>query len=92
MIRRLYEALTGTPWTTTRSMSAEFGPLPATRYADELAAFTDAELVERGPEILAQLRELQALVEQMRDQTGDIFEVGYRCGQSDARNRKEIIR
>jgi hypothetical protein len=56
MIRRLYETLTGRPWTTMRSAAAEFGPPPGARYAAALAAYTDAELIARGEQILAGLR------------------------------------
>ena len=56
MFRRLYETLTGRPWTTTRSAAAEFGPLPGARYAGQLAAYTDAELIAYGEQILTQLR------------------------------------
>lgn len=45
MIRRLYELVTGTPWTTTRSAAEEFGPTVATRYAAELVTLTDDELI-----------------------------------------------
>jgi hypothetical protein len=45
MIRRLYEAITGQPWTTTRSATAELGPPPGALYADQLGAYTDAELI-----------------------------------------------
>jgi hypothetical protein len=56
MIPRLYELLTGHPWTTVRSMTAEFGPPLAAVYATELAAYTDAELIANGEQILANLR------------------------------------
>lgn len=46
MLARLYEALTGKPYTTVRSMAAEFGPPPAVRYRDRLANLTDAELIQ----------------------------------------------
>ncbi|MDI1466274.1 hypothetical protein QEZ54_35385 [Catellatospora sp. KI3] len=49
MIARLYEAVTGTPWTTGRSAAAEFGPTVATRYADALSWLTDAELMAMTP-------------------------------------------
>ncbi|MDI1464314.1 hypothetical protein QEZ54_25410 [Catellatospora sp. KI3] len=49
MIARLYEAVTGTPWTTVRSAAEEFGPTIAARYADELADFTDYELMAMTP-------------------------------------------
>jgi hypothetical protein len=56
MIPRLYELLTGRPWTSVRSMTAEFGPPPGTVYATELAAYTDTELIAHGGHILAHLR------------------------------------
>ena len=56
MFRRLYETLTGRPWTTTRSAAAEFGPPPGARYAGQLASYTDPELIAYGEQILAQLR------------------------------------
>lgn len=48
MIKRLYEAITGTPWTTGRSASADFGPTIAARYP-ELAELTDTELMAMTP-------------------------------------------
>lgn len=59
MIRRLYQTLTGRPWTTTRSCAAEFGPPPGARYADQLSAYSDAELIVHGDRILARLRAQQ---------------------------------
>lgn len=57
MIRRLWELVTGRPWTTTRSATAEYGPPPGAVFADQLAAYTDAELVARPTaDILADLR------------------------------------
>lgn len=55
-MRRLYERLTGRPWTTVRMAGEEFGPLPGAVYRKELARFTDAELYAYGEEILAALR------------------------------------
>lgn len=55
MIARLYEAITGRAWTTTRTASLEFGPPPGAVYADRLAAYSDAELLNHGPAILAHL-------------------------------------
>ncbi len=55
MIAELYERMTGKPWTTSRSAAEEFGPTPATEFP-ELSRYTDAELYERGPEIVAELR------------------------------------
>lgn len=53
---RLFEALTGRAWTTTRSMAAEFGPTLASRYP-ELADYPDAELIRRPVgEVLAEIR------------------------------------
>jgi hypothetical protein len=37
-------------------MAAEFGPPPGAVYATELAAYTDAELIANGEQILAHLR------------------------------------
>lgn len=67
MIRRIYKRLTGTPWTTGRQLSTDpalrrLGPPPAVRYAEQLRHYTDAELVERGPQILAELSEHEAAV------------------------------
>lgn len=56
MIPRLYELLTGRPWTTTRSMSTEYGPPPGAVYATQLAAYTDRDLILHGDRILAHLR------------------------------------
>jgi hypothetical protein len=41
---RVWRSLTGTPWTTTRSMAAEYGPTPAMLYP-ELGAYSDADLL-----------------------------------------------
>lgn len=51
----VYERLTGRPWYTGRSAAAEFGPPPGARYARELAAYSDAELIAQGPQIIAEL-------------------------------------
>ncbi len=51
-----WRALTGGPWTTTRVASAEFGPPPASRYAAQLAFYTDEELLCDGVRILADIR------------------------------------
>ena len=56
MIPRLYELLTGRPWTSVRSMTAEFGPPPGAVYGEQLAGYTDAELIANGEQILANLR------------------------------------
>ena len=54
MIKLLYEKATGRPWTTTRSMAEEFGPPPAARHP-ELARYSDAELYQRGAELVDEL-------------------------------------
>lgn len=56
MIAVLFQMLTGRPWTTVRSCAAEFGPPPGARYAAELSAYSDAELITGGHRILARLR------------------------------------
>lgn len=48
MIKRLYEAVTGTPWTTGRSAAVDFGPTIAARYP-ELAALSDMQLMRFTP-------------------------------------------
>jgi hypothetical protein len=75
MLQRLYELVTGRPWTTVRSAAAEFGPPPGARYAAELSRFSDAELYGHGDRIVAQLavqREWPPLsrVAQARGRTG----------------------
>lgn len=45
MIKKLYQAITGKPWTTSRSCTHDFGPTPGARYAAELATFTNAQLL-----------------------------------------------
>lgn len=57
----LYELVTGQPYTTTRSMAAEFGPTLATRYP-ELAERSDWELCTRD------LRDIVAEIEARRNQ------------------------
>lgn len=48
MIKRVFELVTGTPWTTGRSATQEYGPTVAARYP-ELAALTDSELMRLTP-------------------------------------------
>jgi hypothetical protein len=61
MIKRLYEELTGTPWTTTPAWASRDGiPLAGAVYRNELAHYTDVELYARGDQILAELRQQQA--------------------------------
>ncbi|MCP2325649.1 hypothetical protein HDA40_004156 [Hamadaea flava] len=58
MITRIYELVTGTPWTTGRSAVAEFGPTIATRYP-ELAELTDRELCSMTPKTAIAYAEAQ---------------------------------
>lgn len=60
----MWKLLTGTPWKTTRSMREEFGPLPAEVYAEELSRYSDLELIDRGDEILTELRSRRAQMTQ----------------------------
>lgn len=60
--RRLFELLTGTPYITTRSMAAEYGPTWATRYP-ELAQRSDWELLTRD------IRDIVAEIEARRSQS-----------------------
>lgn len=65
MLPQLFKALTGRPWTTTRSMAAEFGSTLATRYP-ELADFTDAELIRRPVgDVLAEIQHRRAQLERV---------------------------
>jgi len=48
VIKRLYEKITGTPWTTGRSASVDFGPTIAARYP-ELVTLTDTQLMNLTP-------------------------------------------
>lgn len=69
LIVRAYERLTGTPWTTTHSAVAEFGPTIATRYP-ELAGYSDAELYARPTaEILAEIRAQRAAANRPKELT-----------------------
>lgn len=54
---RLFARVTGQEWTTVRSCTAEFGQTPGRRYAHELSAYTDAELLRYSQaEMLAAAR------------------------------------
>lgn len=54
---RIFARVTGQEWVTSRSCTAEFGPTPGARYARELAAYTDAELLRYDrDELLAAIR------------------------------------
>ena len=83
MITRLYELLTGHPWTTVRSATAEFGPPPAARYATQLAAYSDAELIAHGKAILARLRAEEATQATRRHQPSTTT-AGTTVGPADA--------
>lgn len=61
MIKYLYRAITGTPWTTGRSYAADFGPTLATCYP-ELANLTDAELCAMTtPQAIAYAKAVRAI-------------------------------
>jgi hypothetical protein len=63
MIRRLYEMVTGNPWTTTTSATEQFGPPPGAVYAAELSRYTDAELIAADrDELLASFRRRDAAI------------------------------
>lgn len=62
IVERLWELVTGKPYTTTRSMAAEFGPTWATRYP-ELADIPDHELIR------ADIATLVARIEAIRSQS-----------------------
>ncbi|MET7752580.1 hypothetical protein [Micromonospora sp. NPDC005367] len=69
LIARAYELVTGTPYTTTRSAAAEFGPTLATRYP-ELAGYTDAELYARPiADILAEIRAQRVAADRPKELT-----------------------
>lgn len=66
-IEQLWKLLTGKPYTTTRSMTEEFGPPPATRYP-ELLDYTDEELMRRDrDELLAEIRARRATLNRVRE-------------------------
>lgn len=56
MIDWLYERVTGQPWTSMRSCTAEYGQTPAAKFWVELSPYTDAELLAFGDKLVAQLR------------------------------------
>lgn len=61
MIARLWRR-----YTVTRSMAAEFGPTPATRYP-ELQNYSDAELLARDrDDLIAEIEEERAVVAEIR--------------------------
>lgn len=75
LIRRLYEAITGRPWTTTRSMAEEYGPPPAVAYP-ELAGYSDAELIRRDiREVIAEIEAARAAVAAAEQITTEVQEV-----------------
>lgn len=67
-IERLFELLTGKPYTTTRSMAAEYGPPPAVQHP-ELLDYTDEELMRRDiREIVAEIRARRAALARVREE------------------------
>jgi hypothetical protein len=75
MIKRLFEKVTGTPWTTTRCVTTEFGPPPGAEYAREIAEIGDwkiNELVEHlePAELRAWLADWRAEREEMHEARG----------------------
>lgn len=65
---QLWKLLTGKPYTTTRSMAAEFGPPPAAAYP-ELLDYTDEELINRDiREIMAEIRARRAALNRVREE------------------------
>jgi hypothetical protein len=52
----LWERLTGRPYWTGRSAAAEFGPPPASEFADELDGMSDPELLGYGGAVVAAAR------------------------------------
>jgi hypothetical protein len=58
----LWEALTGSAYTTGRSAVADYGPTPATRYP-ELARYRTAELMARPrAEVLAEIERSRVMI------------------------------
>lgn len=67
-IEQLWKLLTGKPYTTTRSMAAEFGPTLASRYP-ELLDYTDEELIHRDrDELLAEIEARRAALARVREE------------------------
>lgn len=73
----IWQRLTGQPWTTSRSAAVEFGPPPAAdpRYAEALQGYSDAELVERGHAVLAEIRAQQAAVQRLLDHANQLADL-----------------
>ena len=66
-------------WTTVRSMAAEFGPTPATRYP-ELAEYSDRALIERDTRgLLAEIEAQRAAIARL-------------LAQAEQLNRQEVTR
>lgn len=55
MFKWLFEKATGTPWTTGRCATTEFGPTPGARYRHIVAAIPDDVLLAYDPAELHQL-------------------------------------
>lgn len=66
MIKQLYEAVTGTPWTTSRSATVDFGPRIAARYP-ELTRLSDTQLMNLTP------AQAIAYAQARRDGTGEAW-------------------
>ena len=78
MIARLYERITGTPYWTTRCVSAEFGPTPGAQYAQELAQFGDGTLMRLDQaEVLRKCRELRTERERWEAATREAVRRAY---------------
>lgn len=61
MFKRLFETVTGTPWTTGRDVTTEYGPTPGARYRHIVATIPDEVLLAFEP---AQLHALLADIAQ----------------------------
>jgi hypothetical protein len=53
MIAWLFEKVTGTPWTTGRCASVEFGASPGAVFAGDIAGLSDVEVLARHDEFMA---------------------------------------
>lgn len=90
IVEQLWKLLTGKPWTTTRSMAAEFGPTLASRYP-ELADYSDVELMR------ADLATLVEHIERIRSRHPDTaaaierVTVGVLSGRIDVGQIKRVL-
>lgn len=53
MITWLWEKVTGTPYYTERSVSAEFGATPGSVFVNEVTGMSDVEVLARHDEFMA---------------------------------------